>query len=225
MQQLYNAANHLSERFSLDNWRVLNQMLPKKNNPAQARGQSDAMATLDEVTTSLMTLTGFALDGMTRDLGWNFLSLGRRLERLQFQCVALQHALGMEQNGNLEWLLELSDSIITYRARYRSKPEWLPCLDLLLLDESNPRSILFQIDGIRKSLAKIARSYGRCGEEKFEMLRTELLELDKDTDLFCGNEKVIGLLARIWNVSSKISEQVSLQFFSYTGQHLNRKLA
>jgi len=60
----------------------------------------------------------------------------------------------MDANGNLDWLLELSDSIITYRARYRAQPEWLPVLDLLLLDESNPRSILFQLDGILNSLKK-----------------------------------------------------------------------
>ena len=225
LQQLHSAANHLSERFSIDNWRVLNQMLPKAADAKQVPSQSDAMVILDEVTTSLMTLTGFALDGMTRDLGWNFLSLGRRLERLQFQCFALQRALKMDTAGNLDWLLELSDSIITYRARYRSKPEWLPCLDLLLLDESNPRSILFQIDGIRKNLKKIAANYGSCGEEKFELLRKELQELDKDADLYCGNEKLVELLARIWIASAKISEQVSLQFFSYTGQNLNRKQA
>jgi len=162
---------------------------------------------------------------MTRDLGWNFLSLGRRLERLQFQSIALQRAMKMNANGNLNWLLELSDSIVTYRARYRAKPEWLPALDLLLLDESNPRSILFQIDGIRKSLKKITKAYGACGEEKFELLRTELLLLDEDADLYCGNEKLIDLLARVWTASANISEQISLQFFSYTGKQLNRKPA
>ena len=223
LQQLHGVANQLSERFSIDNWRVLNQMVPDA--AAVSLSQPDAMAILDSVTTGLMTLTGFTLDGMTRDLGWNFLSLGRRLERLQFQSLALRRALKMNANGNLNWLLELSDSIVTYRARYRAKPEWLPVLDLLLLDESNPRSILFQIDGIRKILKKITKAYGSCGAEKFELLRTELLLLDEDADLYCGNEKLIELLARVWTASVNISEQISLQFFSYTGKQLNRKPA
>jgi len=29
------------------------------------------------------------------------------------------------------WLLELADSVVTYRSRYVSRPEWLPVLDLL----------------------------------------------------------------------------------------------
>src|SRR3990167_6752819 len=103
-----------------------------------------------------MTLSGFALDGMTRDLGWSFLSIGRRLERLQFQTLVLQRALAMEADGRLDWLLELSDSIVTYRSRYRAQAEWLPVLDLLLLDSSNPRSVLFQMAGILKSLDKLA---------------------------------------------------------------------
>jgi uncharacterized alpha-E superfamily protein len=41
-----------------------------------------------------MTLAGFALDGMTRDLGWRFLSIGRRIERLQFICAAAAGARG-----------------------------------------------------------------------------------------------------------------------------------
>ena len=225
LQQLHSAANHLSERLSIDNWRVLNQIVASIDETGEPLPQSDAMLRLDYVTSALMGLTGFALDGMTRDLGWNFLSLARRLERLQFQSLTLQRALKMDGNGNLNWLLELSDSIITYRARYRAKPEWLPVLDLLMLDESNPRSILFQIDGIRKSLKKIGKAYGPCGEDQLLALREELLQLNVDTDLYCGNSQLIALLSRIWSASATISEQVDLQFFSYTGNHLHRKQA
>ena len=123
----------------------------------------------------------------------------------------------MQASGNLDWLLELSDSIITYRARYRTQPEWLPVLDLLLLDESNPRSIIFQLDGILKSLAKITLSYGSCGEKQLAPLRSELLALAPDTDLYCGNAHLIGLLSRIQLAGATMSEQISVQYFSYTG--------
>ena len=214
-QQLLNVASQLRERFSVDNWRALNRMV--HSGAASRLSQSEAMTRLDEATESLMTLSGFALDGMTRDLGWCFLSLGRRLERLQFQCVSLRHAVAMKADGKLDWLLELSDSIITYRARYRAQAEWLPVLDLLLLDESNPRSIIFQLDGILKSLEKITLSYGSCGEKQLAPLRAELLALAPDTELYCGNANLIGLLSRIQIASAVMSEQVSVQFFSYTG--------
>ena len=216
-QQLYQTASQLRERFSVDNWCALNRMVQREAATDHRLSQSEAMALLDDAASSLMTLAGFVLDGMTRDLGWRFLSLGRRLERLQFQSLAVQRALKMDGSGSLDWLLELSDSIVTYRARYRAQPEWLPVLDLLLLDESNPRSILFQLDGIVQSLKKIARTYGPCGEEQLTPLKDELLALAPDTDLYCGNARLIDLLSRIQVASEAMSEHISVQFFSYTG--------
>ena len=217
-QQLQSIASQLRERFSTDNLRVLNRMAQAAPKTGHPLSPSEAMTLLDDATASLMTMAGFTLDGMTRDLGWRFLSLGRRLERLQFQSVSLRHALGMETNGSLDWLLELSDSTITYRTRYRAQPEWLPVLDLLMLDETNPRSILFQLDGILKSLEKIALSYGPFGEITLAPLKHELLALDPDADLYCGNNALVDLLSRIQLASAAISEQISVQFFSYTGE-------
>jgi uncharacterized alpha-E superfamily protein len=160
---------------------------------------------------------------MTRDLGWRFMSIGRRLERLQFQSVVLQRALAMDENGNLEWLLELSDSIITYRARYRAQPEWLPVLDLLLRDETNPRSILFQINGILGTLNKIARTHGPCGEHLLAPLKAELIALEPGADLNHGNATLSDLLNRIQLASAALSEAISVQFFSYTDNGQQRK--
>ncbi len=39
------------------------------------------------------------------------------------------------RDAGLSWLLELADSIITYRSRYLSGPGWPPVLDLLVFDE------------------------------------------------------------------------------------------
>jgi uncharacterized circularly permuted ATP-grasp superfamily protein/uncharacterized alpha-E superfamily protein len=218
-QQLYRTASHLRERLSVDNWRALNRMMQRAGGSSTRPSQSEAMSILDDAAGSSMAMAGFAVDGMTRDLGWRFLSIGRRLERLQFQSMVLKRALGMTSDGSLDWLLELSDSIVTYRARYRSQPEWLPVLDLLLLDESNPRSILFQLQGILKSLHKLARNYGPCGDKRLEPLKDELLALVPETDLYCGNAHLIDLLYRIKLTSDALSERISVQFFSYTGKH------
>lgn len=222
-QQLHRIAGLLHERFSVDNWRALNRMVQPAARPGERPSQSEVMTILDDAAAALMTLAGFALDGMTRDLGWRFMSIGRRLERLQFQCEVLQRALAMDENGNLEWLLELSDSIITYRARYRAQPEWLPVLDLLLRDETNPRSILFQIHGILGTLNKIAQTHGPCGEHLLAPLKAELIALEPGADLNHGNAKLGGLLNRIQLASAALSEGISVQFFSYTDNGQQRK--
>ncbi len=222
-RQLHRVAGQLHERFSMDNWRALNRMVQPAMPAGERPSQSEVMTILDDAATSLMMLAGFALDGMTRDLGWRFMSIGRRLERLQFQSIVLQRALAMDQNGNLEWLLELSDSIITYRARYRAQPEWLPVLDLLLRDETNPRSILFQIDGILGALRKIALTHGACGAHLLAPLKEELIALTPSTDLNHGNATLSALLNRIQLASAALSEHISVQFFSYTENGEQRK--
>ena len=223
-QQLHRIAGQLHERFSVDNWRALNRMVQPVAPPGERPSQSGVMTILDDAAAALMTLAGFALDGMVRDLGWRFMSIGRRLERLQFQALVLQRALAMDENGNLDWVLELSDSIITYRARYRAQPEWLPVLDLLLLDETNPRSIVFQLNGIIGTLGKVTEAQGAGGLDVLAPLKAELTALDPGVDLKHGNALLSDLLSRIGQASAALSEQIGVQFFSYTanGRQRNR---
>ena len=56
----------------------------------------------------------------------------------------------------LEALLEVADSVMTYRSRYCSRFQLAPVLDLLLTDETNPRSVAFQLvecDVARRTIA------------------------------------------------------------------------
>jgi uncharacterized circularly permuted ATP-grasp superfamily protein/uncharacterized alpha-E superfamily protein len=218
-QQLFQSASQLRERLSLDNWRALNRLVqPHTGTSQRLLTQAEAMELLDDAAAASMTIAGFALDGMTRDLGWRFLSLGRRLERLQYLCVLLQNALAMDIDGDLDWLLELADSIVTYRSRYRAQPEWLPVLDLLILDDSNPRSVLFQLDGILSGLQKMAMNEHDLGSQGLAACRAEFLALAPETNLFGGNARLIELLGRTRRASEAMSEQISVQYFSYTGE-------
>ena len=217
LQNLYRIASQLRERVSLDNWRTINQIMQRFGSGETPPTISEASLMLDEAISDLMNLTGFALDGMTRDKGWRFLSIGRRVERLQFLCALLQHGLAMRANSKLDWLLETADSIVTYRSRYMARPEWMSVLDLLLLDESNPRSVVFQLEGILTYLSKLARSYGACGTEILAPLLQELLALDPAQDFYAGNPALIDLLGRISRASAEVSDRLSLRFFSYTG--------
>ena len=57
----------------------------------------------------------------------------------------------------MELLLELADSSITYRTRYRLSPTLATVLDLLLMDETNPRSLMRQIETIEEHLEYLPR--------------------------------------------------------------------
>ena len=208
---------------SADNWRTLNQtMRGVARRKGQPLGLADALSELDGVIASLMTLAGFALDGMTRDHAWRFLSLGRRIERLQWMCTALTQALSAPREADLGWLLELADSTLTYRARYMGAPDWLPVLDLLVRDETNPRSVAFQLLGLRDYVARVAAAVGYAGEERMEQAVLALQALDPAADLQHGSLRLARLLDDWYGAAYRLSEQLGLRFFVHAGE-INRQ--
>jgi uncharacterized circularly permuted ATP-grasp superfamily protein/uncharacterized alpha-E superfamily protein len=217
-QQLFRTGFNLRERLSTDNWRALNTAIQSLKTTDTDVSLGDAAALLDDATTAIMTLAGFTLDGMTRDIGWRFLSTGRRIERVQFMSTVIHHALRMPNNSNKDWVLELGDSLVTYRSRYMARPEWMPVLDLLLLDESNPRGVAFQLDGLLSNLQKIATTHGPCGEDIVAPLLKQLRTLDPQRDLQLGNASLIDLMKRINAGTAELSESLTARFFSYAAQ-------
>jgi uncharacterized circularly permuted ATP-grasp superfamily protein/uncharacterized alpha-E superfamily protein len=219
LRQLLRVASQLRERLSLDNWRTLNHM---QRRLARGRGRplalSEALAELDRDIAAFMTLAGFALDGMTRDHGWRFLSIGRRIERLHFLCGMLQQALAGPREADLAWLLELADSSVTYRSRYMARPEWLPVLDLLVRDAANPRSIAFQLKGLHDFLGRIEEAYGEGVEERLESSVIALDAIDPGADLRHGSERLAALLEEWYAAAYRLSEQLGLRFFSHVGE-------
>lgn len=218
IQQFFQLTFNIRERLSHDNWRVINQMSQRFNHGRHTPTLTETLEHLNETSGSLVTLSGFTLDGMTRDQGWRFMSLGRRIERLQFLCVLLQHALTMPPESNLDWLLELTDSIVTYRARYSAQPEWLPVLDLLLMDEHNPNAMIFQLKGLVKYLTEVSVNYGGGGNEEVFMERLDSLKvLDPDLSLYHGSSTLLIWLNDTHRKSIELSDHLNLRFFSYSG--------
>lgn len=152
------SAASVRDRLSADTFRVLG-MLGDEASRASAHADNYSLtalaAYLDRVVTSLSALSGLAMESMTRGHGWRFLDMGRRLERaLQLlELLRLAFAAGAEREGALlETLLAVADSSITYRRRYLAGLHAAAVIDLLLVDDSNPRSVLFQLAALREHL-------------------------------------------------------------------------
>jgi uncharacterized circularly permuted ATP-grasp superfamily protein/uncharacterized alpha-E superfamily protein len=218
VNQLFRVAFSLRERLSADNWRALNYTLQQLGKPNPDLKIGEALLLLDEASISLMTLTGFALDGMTRDMGWRFMSIGRRIERLQFMTSVLQQAIAKPDLNNLDWMLELGDSTITYRSRYMAKPEWLPTLDLLVLDPANPRSLLFQLDGLVGALKRVSALHGECGMTLLEPLLLAFKQIDVATTLRYDSAMLKQLLDGLNRAGLQLSEHLEARFFSYAAK-------
>jgi uncharacterized alpha-E superfamily protein len=125
------------------------------------RPAADLLALLNQMMASLAALGGMVMESMTRGQGWRFLDLGRRLERSLYTVRLLGDTL-VRANANeaplLEALLEIADCAITYRRRYLAELQAAPVLDLLLADESNPRSVAFQLVALSDHLEQLRRA-------------------------------------------------------------------
>jgi len=213
LRLLSRTAFNLRDRMSADNWRTLNQLAA---DPVFQRGAALplALSWLDRAVTSMMTLSGYVLDGMTRSSGWRFLSIGRRLERLSHLCATLQVATTDGAAHNLDWLLELTDSTGTYRGRYLAAPEWLPVLDILMRDENNPRSIAFQVKGLTEYVAKLELSHGRFASDVLAPAQTALRDL-MPNDLHPESEAVAQVLDQLRKCAGAVSDELTLKFFQH----------
>jgi uncharacterized alpha-E superfamily protein len=198
---------------SADNWRTLNQLAA---DPIFQRGAALplALSWLDRAVTSMITLSGFVLDGMTRGSGWRFLSIGRRIERLSHLCVALQVATTDGASHGLDWLLELNDSTVTYRTRYMVAPEWLPVLDMLMRDDTNPRSLAYQVKGLVDYVAKLELTHGRFASDVLAPAQAALRDLTPH-DLHPESEVLSQVLDQLRKCANAVSDELTLKFFSH----------
>lgn len=127
------------------------------------------------------------MENMTRGLGWRFLDIGRRVERATHVIELLSAAVDSrsgETATTLDLLLSILDSGMTYRSRYFPAPRLVPVLDLLLCDESNPRSVAYQLAELREHVERLSafRDTARIRPEQRLMVYLESLVRTADID-------------------------------------------
>jgi uncharacterized circularly permuted ATP-grasp superfamily protein/uncharacterized alpha-E superfamily protein len=148
------------DRFSLDTWRILNQLQSDSRMRPGRIPLANALALLNTLIVDLAAFSGMEMENMTRGHGWRFLDFGRRLERGANLVNILRAALAAHQRtpAVLEPLLEIADSSMTYRRRYLTQAHFPSVLDLLIADRGNPRSLVFQLNALAEHAANLPRS-------------------------------------------------------------------
>jgi uncharacterized alpha-E superfamily protein len=163
LAELHRVGGNVRERLSLDMTRLVGQLaevLHIEGKPQEA----DLTALLDNCLQLLSSFAGLERENITRGPGWTFISLGRRLERSIYTTRQLRElAMPLDEDSwpLLEYLLEVADSSMTYRSRYFTKLQPAPVLDVLMLDEQNPRSLAFQLTHLGDLYEKLPRHVGR----------------------------------------------------------------
>ncbi|CAB4243797.1 conserved protein of unknown function [Methylacidimicrobium sp. AP8] len=105
------------------------------------------------------TFAGIAAENMSRDGGWLFLEIGRRLERgvtMAESFAILLDAPPERLEPGMALSIELADSVLSYDLRYAGILSPGPVLSMVLADLFNPRSLAFQCAALRACLERLA---------------------------------------------------------------------
>ncbi len=118
----------------------------------------DEEAALPSMLSFAATFAGIAAENMSRDGGWLFLEMGRRLERgetLAESLAILLDAPPERLEPGLGLAIELTDSVLSYDLRHGGVIATAPVLAMVLADTGNPRSLAFQCSALRISLERL----------------------------------------------------------------------
>lgn len=147
-------ASSMRERFSGDFWSLLLELEQGLESAAEdLDSEAEVLRLVERALRTLAALSGLAQENMNRVAGWRFLDIGRRVERgiaTSRLCRLLAH--DSADTEDLDLLLDLNDSQITYRARYMVGLALTPVRDLVMLDPYNTRSLAFQLARLREHL-------------------------------------------------------------------------
>ncbi len=169
------------------------------------RNPIDTIEVLDAIGIQLVALVGFQADRMTRDLGWHMLAAGRLIERLvnlSGMLVAFfTHAAVYTPRG-FETLLVLFDSSITYRTRYQRQQDIPALMDLLVTDDTNPRSVNCILQALKNEIKHLPNG---------EVLLEGLPSFDPDEDSVLVQVEMVRTLGVF---AANVSDEISRRFFA-----------
>jgi uncharacterized circularly permuted ATP-grasp superfamily protein/uncharacterized alpha-E superfamily protein len=168
VRSLLEAAHAVRDQLSTDTWLVIGDLDRRLNDLRGRRNlrAPDVQRALQQVLHGLLALSGLSSEGMVRDLAWQFMDGGRRIERA-LQVLSLLGAilpkLPPDVAGSLvlESTVTATENIITYRRRSRLHWHLETIVELLMLDEQNPRSVACSLAQLEASLQAIPRSTSR----------------------------------------------------------------
>ncbi|GAA3692913.1 circularly permuted type 2 ATP-grasp protein [Microlunatus aurantiacus] len=156
------AAQGVRDQLSDDVWMVLADI--ERASAALAANPYDQGLQLtdasERILSGLLALAGIVSENMVRDAGWYMLDTGRGLERALQVLALLQATVCAERSWDTERLvvdavLTASESIVTFRRRYRGRDRVEAAVELLVTDVRNPRSVAYQAERILGDLRAI----------------------------------------------------------------------
>jgi uncharacterized circularly permuted ATP-grasp superfamily protein/uncharacterized alpha-E superfamily protein len=220
-------ADVLRDRISYDAWQSLRDLERELSEFSGDIGDriTPVLDLLNRLVAGFLSLSGMASDSMTRGQAWLFLDIGARIERGIAVAGLLDGTLVVQTDDEpllLDALLETTDSSLTYRRRYLTNVTTPAVVDLLIADETNPRSVAFQAARLDRHLTMLPsdsnRPHQRLDHQLAMKLFAELQVVDLESVCRPTDKKrdhLHVLCGRIVQSIYSISDLVSQTYFDH----------
>jgi uncharacterized circularly permuted ATP-grasp superfamily protein/uncharacterized alpha-E superfamily protein len=214
------AASFIRERLSTDTWRLIGDL--DQSLAADWRApltEPEVFERADAALRTIAAISGLAQENMNRGAGWRMFDSGRRIERGIGTCRFARHfASAGAPADDLDALLDLVDSQITFRSRYLLGLALNPVRDMVVLDPFNPRSVAFQIERLAEHIAALpVLSDDGMLEAPRRLVMQLAAEIASATAQCLDNEKILGFEQSLLNLADEIAARYFLQ-----GPHVAR---
>ena len=207
-------ASSMRERLSEDFWKLLLNLESRlKNKRNDVLTEAESLARAEAALQTLATLSGLTQENMNRVAGWRFLDMGRRIERGVNTCRIMRQLAAHDATlDDLDLLLDLVDSQITYRSRYLEGIALTPVRDLTILDPYNPRSVAFQVETLKAHLAALPTLQDDgMPEEPSRLLIRLASQVETEDAARLGVPEVLVFEQMLMSLSNAISDRYFLQ--------------
>ncbi|MGE8721001.1 circularly permuted type 2 ATP-grasp protein [Leptospira terpstrae] len=222
LRSLVLASKSVRDRLSEDMKKILLQLEDQSNHEIESYDQ--IIDFLQKIVVNLSSLTGLSFENMSREAGWYFLNLGRRIERSINMILMLQGMIrwdSFRDKASFETFLRINDIRLTYNRRYSGKIDQESVLDILLFDTTNPRSFAYQLEQINSDIQflpgkdeKVVYSEDRAALQLYTHFKM------KDISIFFESENplesVSVWLEELHTYLKQLSEALSARYFNYT---------
>lgn len=233
LQAIYRTASSSRDRISIDMWRVISTLEipsnPESHMALEQPEHSNLIAILDLLNHNIVVLAAFGgliAESMTRGHAWRFLDMGRKIERASQTIRLLKGCMVDVSTSEIplyESILEIADSLMTFRRRYLNKINPAAVLDLLFSDSSNPRSLVFQLNSLLKNIGQLSNmkdsGHITSQEKSIISMHTSVLLADIE-HLVISNESgkrifLENLLNNLFLELSQLSESIAHHYLGH----------